>query len=74
MKQKEESKDLPEAFLTTNLAILGTIATPTIGRAASTSIGFHRITVPADVLASTNLAAGIVLGEVDVVGFDVVTG
>lgn len=74
MKQKDERKDLPEAFLATNLAVLGTIATPTIGGAAGTSFGFHRITVPAVILASTDLAAGIVLGERDVVAFDVVTG
>jgi hypothetical protein len=67
-------KDLPEGFLATHFAVLRTIATPTIRRAAGTSLGFHRITVPAVILASTDLPAGIVLGNEDVVPFDIVTG
>ena len=66
-----KGKSSPEAFLATSLAELWTIAALTVTRAAGTAFSFHGITVPTLVLASTDLAAGIVFSKENVPAFDI---
>ena len=66
-----KGKSSPKAFLATSLAELWTIAALTVTRAAGTAFSFHGITVRTLVLASTDLAAGIVFSKENVPAFDI---
>lgn len=69
--KRGNGKDLPEAFLATSLTELWAIAALTINRAAGTALSFHGITVPTLVLASTDLAAGVVFSKENVSAFEI---
>lgn len=62
---------LPEVLLATSFAVSRTIATPTIRRAAGTTLVLLGITVPALVFASANVATRVVFREEDFVALDV---
>ena len=59
----EQRWALPEVLLAASLTVLGTVAAPAVRRAAGTTRGKLRITVPAVFFASTDISAGVVFGK-----------